>query len=420
MEQDLKETGSGDKKDCRKEMNVDFQRKVDKAVGPIICRMLSLFGVKRELAGTPKRILIILLSEMGSLVLASAMFQRLREKYPKAAIHALLFEKNREILDLLKLIPPENVITITDRSLGHLTSDCLSVLRKMWELSFDVVIDCELFARVSSLFSFFSGAPLRIGFHPHTMEGLYRGGFINRPVLYNPYRHISDQFLALVDAIESPYVPKNKFDSYRHVSKEAPRLQLRDGELEEMGNKFYSDFAVVSGKTLVMLYPSGGLLPIRAWPLDHFCATAKSLVERGYAVAVIGLAGDKVLARTIQEHCKSPLCIDLTGYTKTIRELLVLFHFASLLITNDGGPGQFAVMTPIRSILFFGPETPQLYGPNSPSAKVFFSGIACSPCLTAYNHRNSPCDGDNRCLKVINPDSVLECALAMLEEEPGA
>mgnify|MGYP001770103054 FL=1 len=131
------------------------------------------------------------------------------------------------------------------------------------------------------------------------------------------------------------------------------------------------------------------------------------------------MPADKALARAVQEHCRSPLCIDLTGYTKTIRELLVIFHIASLLITNDGGPGQFAVMTPIRSILFFGPETPVLYGPNGPGAKVFFSGIACSPCLTAYNHRNSPCDGDNRCLKVIRPESVLACALEMLAEEPG-
>jgi ADP-heptose:LPS heptosyltransferase len=74
-------------------------------------------------------------------------------------------------------------------------------------------------------------------------------------------------------------------------------------------------------------------------------------------------------------------------------------------------------MTPIRSILFFGPETPELYGPNSPAVKVFFSGISCSPCLTAYNHRNSPCDGDNQCLKDIKPDTVLACALEMLGKE---
>jgi ADP-heptose:LPS heptosyltransferase len=397
-------------------MDVGVQRKIDQGLGPLICRALSLFAGKREPAGMPQRILIILLSEMGSLVLGCSMFRRIREKYPQASIHAMVFEKNREILDLLEVIPPENVMTLGEGSLGGLVSDSLAAIRKMRELRFDVVIDCELFARVSSIFSFFSGAPLRVGFHRHTMEGLYRGDFINRPVLYNPYRHISDQFLALVDAIESSSVPKNKFTSCADVPKEAPKLSLKSGELEAMEKRLLGDFPAVTGKKLVLLYPSGGILPIRAWPLEYFCRTAKDLIDRGHAVAVIGLPGDKELARAIQEHSRSPSCIDLTGYTKTIRELLVLFHISSLLITNDGGPGQFAVMTPIRSILFFGPETPELYGPNSTGTKVFFSGISCSPCLTAYNHRNSPCDGDNRCLKVITPESVLECALGMLGE----
>lgn len=367
----------------------------------------------------PGRILIILLSEMGSLVLGSSMFRRIREKYPKASIHALVFEKNREILDLLEVIPPENVMTLGDRSLRRLAGDSLAAVRKMRELRFDVVIDCELFARVSSIFALLSGAPVRAGFHRHTMEGLYRGDFINRPVLYNPYRHISDQFLALVDAIDSRAVPKNKFETYDGVPKAAPAMRLREGEQQAMQKRLYGDFPAVEGKKLVLLYPSGGILPIRAWPLESFAETAQALVDRGYAVAVIGMPEDKPLARAILEHCQSPLCVDLTGYTKSIRELLVIFHFASLLVTNDGGPGQFAAMTPIRSILLFGPETPVLYGPNSPLAKVLFSGLACSPCLTAYNHRNSPCDGDNRCLKVIEPRTVLACALEMLGEGPA-
>ena len=108
-----------------------------------------------------------------------------------------------------------------------------------------------------------------------------------------------------------------------------------------------------------------------------------------------------------------------TGYTATIRHLLALFHRAALLITNDGGPGQFAALTPVPTILLFGPETPLLYGPLAPKAFCFHLPFPCSPCLTAYNHRNSPCDGDNQCLKVITPESVLECALGMLGEYVG-
>jgi ADP-heptose:LPS heptosyltransferase len=165
----------------------------------------------------------------------------------------------------------------------------------------------------------------------------------------------------------------------------------------------------------VLIYPGGGLLPIRAWPLEYYYQLTDDLLQRGYAVCVIGLAEDKKVAAKILSHCQNSSCVDLTGYTKTIRELMRIFHFSSLLITNDGGPGHFAAMTPIPTIIFYGPETPTLYGSMDDNAVNFYLSLSCSPCLTAYNHRNSPCDGDNLCLKKISPDEVLVKALEILE-----
>jgi ADP-heptose:LPS heptosyltransferase len=164
----------------------------------------------------------------------------------------------------------------------------------------------------------------------------------------------------------------------------------------------------------VLVYPSGGLLPIRAWPLASYLKLCEALLRDGYAIAVIGLKQDKSVGQAIVAHCRNPACIDLTGYTATIRHLLALFHRAALLVTNDGGPGQFAVLTPVPTIILFGPETPLLYGPLSKNAFCFHLGLPCSPCLTAYNHRNSPCDGDNQCLKRITPEQVLAQARKMM------
>ncbi len=35
------------------------------------------------------------------------------------------------------------------------------------------------------------------------------------------------------------------------------------------------------------------------------------------------------------------------------------------------------------------------------NAVNYYLNFSCSPCVTAYNHRKSPCDGDNLCLKEI-------------------
>jgi len=400
-------------------MKVDTQRIIDRYVGTVICRILSLFdGLfrKNSRRSDPRNILIILLSEMGALVLAYSMFQRLKEKYPHASVHVLLFEKNREVLELLNVVPAENVLTISNRSMPAFTRDTARVLREMRRIKFDAVIDCELFSRISSILSFLSGAAIRVGFHPHTQEGLYRGNFINRPVLYNPYHHISRQFLTLVEAMASPTHPKAK----RWVVDEnikGPKLEFEPHEIEAARERLYTLAPDLAGKRIVLLYPGGGLLPIRAWPLEYFCRLAEEFLGKGFGVGVIGLAEDKAVAKTIMARCHSSHCVDLTGYTRTIRELMLIFNFAALLITNDGGPGHFAAMTPIPTIIFYGPETPVLYGNLDENAINYYLSLSCSPCLTAYNHRNSPCDGDNLCLKNIDPEEVLKKALAILDSQ---
>ena len=398
-------------------MKIETQRHIDRYVGTLICRIFSLyyrlFKKESDTAETQK-ILIILLSEMGALVLAHPMFQRLKEKYPRARLYVMLFEKNREVVELLRIVPPENIITIKDASMLTFIRDILNALSRMRKIKFDTVIDCELSSRVSSILAFLSGAAVRVGFHSHTQEGLYRGNFMNRPVVYNPYHHISRQFLTLVEAIDSGTHPAAKHQ-VPDQKLEIPTVKVESQEIEHARKKLFERAPELEGKKIVLIYPGGGLLPIRAWPLDYYCRLTEELLHRGYAVCVIGLAEDKAVAGAVLSYTRSRSCVDLTGYTKTIRELLRIFHFSELLITNDGGPGHFAAMTPVPAIIFYGPETPTLYGTLDKKALNLFSGFSCSPCVTAYNHRNSPCDGDNLCLKKISPDEVLAKALEILE-----
>jgi len=398
-------------------MKIETQRFIDRYAGTIICRIFSIYYKIFKKDAPPhetRRILIILLSEMGALVLGYPMFQQLKQKFPNASLHILLFEKNREVVDLLGIIPADNIIAINDSSMPVFIKTALAALVKLRKLKLDTVIDCELFSRISSIFSFLSGAAIRVGFHAHTQEGLYRGNFMNRPVLYNPYQHISRQFLTLVEAIESATDPRAKH--LITVEKlQIPAMKFEPDEIEDAQTRLLAKAPGIEGRKIVLIYPGGGLLPIRAWPLSYYCTLARELIERGYAVCIIGLAEDQPVARRILSRTPTEYCVDLTGYTKTIRELMRIFQFASLLITNDGGPGHFAAMTQVPSIIFYGPETPLLYGPIDEKARNLFLGISCSPCVTAYNHRNSPCDGDNLCLKEIKPRDVLSRALEILE-----
>ena len=404
-------------------MKLQTQRFIDRWVGQLLCSVVSAwvrltgrFGAPALLGEAPKNILVILLSEMGSIVLAGPMFAELRRKYPGVKLHILQLKKNQEVSKLLQLTQTEYMHSLDDSSGGALLRDILKISWSMRQLGLDAVIDCELFSRVSALLSFSTGAPVRAGFTPHTQEGLYRGSFINHAIPYNPYQHISKQFLSLVDALQSPNgMPRNRAGALRELPSE-PELSVRftPEELQVYRAKVQADHPATANRALVLMYAGGGILPERAWPATHYARVAQGLCAAGYAVGLIGLKDDAQLAKDLKTQVASDACLDLTGYTKSIRELLMLFHASRLLITNDGGPGHFATVTPIQTMVFFGPETGRLYGPLGARNFVIESGIACSPCLTAYNHRLTFCDGDNQCLKRIAPDPVLDQALNFL------
>jgi ADP-heptose:LPS heptosyltransferase len=409
-------------------MKLQTQRLIDRWLGQLLCSVVSgwvgLSSLWRKPAVMPqdaRHILVILLSEMGSIVLAGPMFAALRQRYPQAAIHILQLKKNQEVTRLLSLTEAAQMHSIDDSGGLSLAGDILRVSAKLRALGIDAVIDCELFSRVSALLSFACGAPVRSGFTPHTQEGLYRGSFITHAIPYNPYQHISLQFLSLVDALRAGSMPRNKAAPIRSVPENsALSVAFTPAELCAYRDTLGQDHPATQSKRLVLLYAGGGILPERAWPQAHYARVAQGLCHKGYAVGLIGLKDDAVLAQQLKSQVGSDLCIDLTGYTRSIRELLMLFYAADLLITNDGGPGHFATLTPIQTMVFFGPETGKLYGPLGKRNVVLESGIACSPCLSAYNHRLTFCDGDNQCLKRIAPDPVLDQALVFLQAPPGA
>jgi ADP-heptose:LPS heptosyltransferase len=401
-------------------MQLTTQRRIDRWVGQLLCAVLSVwtrfFPAHRSVVKTPEQVrhvLVIMLSEMGSVVLAGPMFARIRATYPNAQLHLLQLQKNQTVATLLQLAPAENLHALQDATGADLLRSMWQVTQTLRRLPIDVAIDCELFSRISSLLAFASGAPQIAGFTPHTQEGLYRGSFITHALPYNPYRHISQQFVALVDAVQSTAMPRSKSSQLDTLPTESGlRVDFSPHELAAYRSQLVGDHAALAQRSLVLLYASGGILPERAWPAAYYAKVASGLCAAGHAVGLIGLPDDKVLAQGIQAQVGHAQCVDLTGYTKNLRELLMLLHQAQLLITNDGGPGHFASLTPVRVMMFFGPETSRLYGPLSPRATVLESGVACSPCLSAYNHRETFCDGDNQCLKRIAPDPVLHAALA--------
>ncbi len=387
---------------------ISFFRFIDYYLGIILCFLFTLFRhlpkphIKRKYKNN--KILFIELSEMGSTILAYSAIESALENDPNADIYFLTFERNKSGVELLDLFNKKNILTVRDDSIFGLTVDSVKLLMNYYRIGFNICFDLELFSRFSVILSYLTGADKRIGFHNYTNEGLYRGDLLTHKVLYNPHIHISYNFLSLVSATfkdnkELPLV-KESFDN-KKIS--VPKVNFDHAKLKKYRDLFKS------GKSVIVINPdSGPALPLRNWGLDKFSNLIERLIKE-YDASIV-LVGADISAES-GEHIMNTVentdnIFNMIGKTETILDLVHLIEASDLFITNDSGPGHFASLTKTPTFIFFGPETPELYRPIGENSIPIYSNFACSPCLTAYNHRRSICKR-NRCLEVITPDIVM-------------
>jgi ADP-heptose:LPS heptosyltransferase len=100
-----------------------------------------------------------------------------------------------------------------------------------------------------------------------------------------------------------------------------------------------------------------------------------------------------------------------------LRQLLVLFGLADILVTNDSGPAHFATLTTIDVVALFGPETPLLFAAPGPRSHPLTVNLACSPCVNAFNNRQSSCR-DNRCMTHLPVEQVLATVCRIYRQRP--
>jgi ADP-heptose:LPS heptosyltransferase len=92
----------------------------------------------------------------------------------------------------------------------------------------------------------------------------------------------------------------------------------------------------------------------------------------------------------------------------SIGELLALLRRATLTISNDTSVMHLSAVVGTPVVTFFGPTSPQQYGPLNPEQHlIFYDDLYCSPCITNYNLKVSYCDNPI-CIRGISVERVLQ------------
>lgn len=399
---------------CGARLNPYTVRRIDSWLGKPMCfaltvmrKLVSPLAALRGKPGPVKKILLVKMIEQGATVLAYRAIARAVEKVGKENVYFWVFEENRFILDLLELLPGENVLVIRTGKPLTLFMDLIRTAWKARRLKIDATVDMEFFSRASAILAFLTGARRRVGLHRFTNEGPYRGDLLTHRVAHNPYLHVAASYYTLVEALDADprEVPLVK-TPVPDVDYSPPRFVPEPHEIARVQATFDRLAGRPVQRPIVLLNPNASdLLPLRRWPTEKFIELGRRILAEhpDVTLALTGAPGEAAAAQEIAQQI-SPGVLTLAGET-TLRELFVVYGMADVLVTNDSGPGHFSSMTDITSVVLFGPETPAVFGPLGPNSKIVRTNLACSPCVNAFNHRFSPCN-NNVCMQQIDMDEV--------------
>ncbi len=402
-------------------MKVDTMRQIDYYAGVPLCFVVTLLfkliGLLRPWRRSePKKVLFVELSEMGSAIIADPAMRKMRDT--GAELYFVIFKKNAPSLRLLGTVPEENVFHIEEDGLFPLAFSTLRFLLWTRRNQIDTVIDLELFSRYSALLTGLCGANNRIGYHAFHNEGLYRGELLSHKVAYNAHIHIARNFVALVNAAlaEKPELPYSKSMISDEEIKLA-KLELAEDDLEAMRARVREEYAGYepAKQRIVLINPNASELLIqRRWMPERYAELMRRILAAydDVLVLITGAPAEREEADALKAEVGHERCVNFAGRV-AFSELPALYTISTLMVSNDSGPGHFSAVTEMPCFVIFGPETPALYGSLGNSTAIY-AGLACSPCVSAANHRKTPCH-DNVCLQVISVDQVFDTVKPALE-----
>jgi heptosyltransferase-2 len=328
-------------------------------------------------------ILVVGPAWVGDMVMAQALFMRLRQQHPEAAIDVLAPGWSLPILARM----PE-VRAGIELPLGH-GEFGLAVRRR---------IGTELRARgyawaivlpnswKSALVPWFARIPRRTGYRREMRQGLLNDlRILDKNLLPTTVQ----QFLALAEAGGATQVPA------------VPQPRLR-ADPQRIG-ALKAQLGLDPERPAVALMPGAEYGPAKRWPPEYYAELAGRLTAAGRQVWVLGSAKEKELGAAIAQGRAG--IHDLSGRTQ-LADVVDLLAAAEAAVSNDSGLMHVAAAVGTRLVAIYGSSSPKMTPPLSDQAQVLYLSLYCSPCFK----RECPL-GHLNCLKQILPEQVLAAVL---------
>lgn len=345
-----------------------------------------------HLAGKdPESILIVRLSAIGDIVMASGFLTALRVRYPKARISWLTQPECESLLrdnpDLDEVIvwPRKQWSELwSKRALLQLRATAKTFSAELKKRRFDLAIDLQGLLK-SGWLSYLSGADYRVGLGSREGAQILMHQVLDRSAADEPL--IGSEYRS---ALEQLGVDAGSF-----------RMQVGIGQdtIKSLAEKFPKLYPAAID---VVICPFT-TRPQKHWPEGHWQELCQLLVANGRRIVVLGGPGDQTVGEKL---ATSDAITNLAGKT-SLQEAAALISQSKGVIGVDTGLTHMGHAFQVPTLCLFGSTRPYL-NPDNPAGMVIYLNKECAPC-----RRHPTCGGTFHCLGDITPAQVNEAFLQL-------
>ena len=338
---------------------------------------------------TPKRILVIKLDHVGDVLLATPVFDNLRQAYPNAELHALAGKWSRVILEnqpaVDEVIEYNSPFFCRPGEQPTRLLEAVQLYRRLRREKYELVVELRGDWR-TVCFAILRVAPKQIG--RAALQVANKLGFSRFSGTHETTRNLDVLNRAGIPTpVQTPTFPITAADkkwaadflaargvhaARRGTGPRPTREQQANAAQPETGPRS-------TRETLVAIHP-GSPVALKRWRPERYAKLADWLVAQKRAkIIFVGVDAEMPIIAEIQALMREK-SFNIAGKT-SLTQLASILQVCQLFIGNDSGPMHLAAAVGIPTIGLYGPGDPGRFGPVGAQCQTLRQKPDCPPCL---------------------------------------
>lgn len=334
-----------------------------------------------------KKILIIRLSSMGDVILASPLIRAIKTRYPSAMVD---FAVKKEFASLVQYNPHIHQLIQVD------TSRMDESIQAVQQNGYDWILNIQKSSRANQLLKHSGKARVTT----------YNKQRVNRFLLIRFKWNLYKQIQPVVERYFEAAAPF-------HINYDGQGTEIFYTDAEETRlTQILLEQGIGPNDPYITLCP-GAKHKNKQWEPDGFAALARQIHQnQGTRIILLGGPDDKEVCNYVQSKIDVEV-VNLAGKLSLL-ESAALLKKSKWVVSNDSGLMHLAQSQKTPVVAIFGPTVKEFgFFPLPGKAAVVETNLSCRPC-TKMGANACP-KGHHRCMKDISADRVYQAGVDLFK-----